>query len=985
MRKKSIITPVCSGLAILAGSFSFLGTAQAVTLLSEGFEGPSNVFAAPTYNYSALYTTPNLLVPAGGLKYLNGGAGISGSVSTTNYTAGSLSLLTGGITGGQIDGGLVNYNLYAQFSSYRQQNDTGTLSVQFLDAGSSALGSELLLGGEAIVSGLGMGISGYGNPDYTDMRDWAADSLTGIIPAGARFATVKIIEVKSAGGGNIDGYMDNVRVDIFVGPTPASISSVSPADNATGVSPGVAVSVVLQDGTVAVNNSSIQLSFDGSLVTPSIQKAGSLTTIQYDPPGLLLPLSPHTYKIAFGNGGGATPNQTNQFQFAVTDWVDIVLPAPIHFENFDAVSEGSLPAGWTASNVTTPQTPGLDSQDITSDFYLNWAVINSSTATFLQTNNVNYGSLFTVRPDVVVNGSSVTNLISGKCILAVSAGRLDTDIQVQYLYTRDYDLTGHGNIFASFHSIYIQNQDSIGAVEYSINGGATWLPALYLLDGPDVIRDSSGGVDASNTFATVYADVADPVTTLFSGSYGQVIGLAQNQWATAAPNISARVNDNTVESKRVEVVRLPQADNQAAVRFRFAQSGSGSWFFGLDDFGIYSLASTARPIVGAATPPSQIVTAGNALTALTVSPSGAMPMTYQWRRNGVNLADKTNQVFSLPTNLQPGDSGDYTVVVSNPGNSATSSPPAVVTVLDSVLALVSGQWDFNQGDLRATCGSDLGYFDSSVQASTTFGTTTSFGIPDIGGQAANVMKFIPTSGNSGGGGGNPTLDAWGGYRMFHGTAANGGGTNVNQYTLILDVLYPSVSDLAWRALLQASTNATTGGDDSEYYLNRANAIGISSIYQGNVTADVWHRIAVAVDLSGPGTHPAVEKFIDGVKVGEQTGGLSSVDGRFSLNPILALLFAENNGYNSDAFVSSVQFRNGRLSDTAIAAMGGPGAGKIPGAICASVQAGNVVVAWSGTVLKSATSLAGPWNPIVGASKPYVVPGPLADKKFFRSE
>ena len=141
---------------------------------------------------------------------------------------------------------------------------------------------------------------------------------------------------------------------------------------------------------------------------------------------------------------------------------------------------------------------------------------------------------------------------------------------------------------------------------------------------------------------------------------------------------------------------------------------------------------------------------------------------------------------------------------------------------------------------------------------------------------------------------------------------------------------------------------------------------------------------MAVDLSGPGTHPAVEKFIDGVKVGEQTGGLSSADGRFSLNPALALLFAENNGYNNDTFVSSVQFRNGRLSDTAIAAMGGPGAGKIPGAICAGIQGGNVVVSWSGTTLQSSDSPGGPWNAIIGAGKPYTAPVPLAGKKFFRS-
>jgi len=139
-------------------------------------------------------------------------------------------------------------------------------------------------------------------------------------------------------------------------------------------------------------------------------------------------------------------------------------------------------------------------------------------------------------------------------------------------------------------------------------------------------------------------------------------------------------------------------------------------------------------------------------------------------------------------------------------------------------------------------------------------------------------------------------------------------------------------------------------------------------------------------MSGPGLHPVVEKFIDGVKVGEQTGGLGTptVDGRFSLNPSLALLFAEDNGYNNDAYVSSVQFRNGRLSDAAIAAMGGPAAGKIPGAICVSIQGGNVIVQWSGTVLQAADNVTGPWTTISGAAKPYQVPVPLGAKKFYRS-
>src|SRR5438874_6483107 len=93
-RKGAISTSACSGLAILAGSLTFMGSAQAATILSENFEGASNVFGAGTYNYAQNYTMPNLLTPGGGLQYLRGGAGITGQVSTNTFSAGTLSLLS---------------------------------------------------------------------------------------------------------------------------------------------------------------------------------------------------------------------------------------------------------------------------------------------------------------------------------------------------------------------------------------------------------------------------------------------------------------------------------------------------------------------------------------------------------------------------------------------------------------------------------------------------------------------------------------------------------------------------------------------------------------------------------------------------------------------------------------------------------------------------------------------------------------------------
>ena len=84
---------------------------------------------------------------------------------------------------------------------------------------------------------------------------------------------------------------------------------------------------------------------------------------------------------------------------------------------------------------------------------------------------------------------------------------------------------------------------------------------------------------------------------------------------------------------------------------------------------------------------------------------------------------------------------------------------------------ITAQWDFEQGDLRASVGKDMQYGDGPtgrVKDHTSFGTTTSFGIPDIGGKPAKVMKytrdeFTPDAADK-----NPR-----GYLVEHGIAPNG--------------------------------------------------------------------------------------------------------------------------------------------------------------------------------------------------------------------
>ena len=179
--------------------------------------------------------------------------------------------------------------------------------------------------------------------------------------------------------------------------------------------------------------------------------------------------------------------------------------------------------------------------------------------------------------------------------------------QIQYLYTKAYDLTGKPGIVIAFDSAYEQNQDSLAALEYSVDG-TNYNPILYWIQGDydsqapaDVIRDGLGNIDVNKTMTTTYGDVAmytDPTSNkLVGGYYGFFIKAPITQ--ALAPYIEGRYNDDGKESKRIELYRVPLADNQKNVTFRFVQAGTSSWYWAIDNWGIYSVPTeSAQPSPG---------------------------------------------------------------------------------------------------------------------------------------------------------------------------------------------------------------------------------------------------------------------------------------------------------------------------------------------------------------------------------------------------
>jgi hypothetical protein len=125
---------------------------------------------------------------------------------------------------------------------------------------------------------------------------------------------------------------------------------------------------------------------------------------------------------------------------------------------------------------------------------------------------------------------------------------------------------------------------------------------------------------------------------------------------------------------------LPSVSDADAAGFRAIVSNP----FGSVTSAVATLTVVDPPVI-LTQPSSQTNNAGTAAT-FTVSAGGNF-LTYQWRKNGLNLANggnisgATTPSLSL-TSLAPGDSGTYTVGVTNSAGSVTSAP-AILTVIST--------------------------------------------------------------------------------------------------------------------------------------------------------------------------------------------------------------------------------------------------------------------------------------------------------------
>jgi hypothetical protein len=314
----------------------------------------------------------------------------------------------------------------------------------------------------------------------------------------------------------------------------------------------------------------------------------------------------------------------------------------------------------------------------------------------------------------------------------------------------------------------------------------------------------------------------------------------------------------------------------------------------------------------------------NSTAVFAVSVWGTPPLTLQWYHNGLPLSNSghysgVNTPTLTITPLSYTNAGAYYLAVSN-ACGGTASMPARLTITKG-WPWSWGWWNFAQigRPLVATVGPDL-IISGTNTLGISSGTTLDFGLPNIGGQIANVMHVSPLPG-----------DALIQLPFIAPASSNSG----SSYTLIMDVYAPSNSTA--RATLFDSLIDGLSGQDRISLSSTYDGAGASLRVGGNVggtpvnlvsqrllPAGTWNRVALVVIHIAPdpsGTNiieMTLSLYLNGKPAGSAPG-ISIHNGATNRTDYI-LATPQNAG---ESYVSSIQFHGVAMTPEMIAGIGFP--------------------------------------------------------------
>jgi hypothetical protein len=191
-----------------------------------------------------------------------------------------------------------------------------------------------------------------------------------------------------------------------------------------------------------------------------------------------------------------------------------------------------------------------------------------------------------------------------------------------------------------------------------------------------LVTNAAGSVTSSPSVLTV---TVPPPTLISQPTSRTVVAGASVSFSVAASGFGAlsyqwarngvALTGATLPTLTLENVQLNQAGDYAAT----VTNAGGSVASNVATLTVQPPPSL--PVI-ANQPTGQSIAVGGTV-ALSVVASGAGTLSYVWQKNGAPVVGATAASLTIP-NAQVADSGTYTVVVSNPSGSVTSSPVTVV-------------------------------------------------------------------------------------------------------------------------------------------------------------------------------------------------------------------------------------------------------------------------------------------------------------------
>jgi len=151
------------------------------------------------------------------------------------------------------------------------------------------------------------------------------------------------------------------------------------------------------------------------------------------------------------------------------------------------------------------------------------------------------------------------------------------------------------------------------------------------------------------------------------------------------------------------------------------------------------------------------------------------------------------------------------------------------------------------------------------------------------------------------------------YRMRHGAEANGGGSYVNDFTLLFDFMIPEKE--IWHTFFQTNT---ANSNDGDFFINPSGNFGVAAVGYSSYEAipGEWYRLVISVRNG-----EFFSCYLDGQLF--LAGNIQETDGRFALDSVL-LVFADEDGEDGRIVCSELAFWNRALSPSEAGTLGGFG-------------------------------------------------------------